>query len=233
MRGLVAPVVPRGVTYQVGFGDASVGVIAGVAILLIFATSSAAIAARRTSQAGAPTGGAHDGRPICHAFQNALIAIQVALSVVLAIATTVVGLSLVKVAGIDLGLDVRGMVTSILYLPSDASWSARARAAQRTVSDELRRLDGALSVAFSDTPPFAGGSNSRMALDDGRPVVPGRYRQPSGRSHQTTSRCCASHFAMVGRLRNIREAMSKRPSRAPALPGSLERKTVSSDAWFT
>ncbi len=171
MGSLVAPVVPRGVNYQVEFGDASIGVVAGVALLLVFATSSAVLAARRASHAGGRTEGhATAGRSVT-GYQNALIAIQVALSMVLAIATTVVGLSYVKVASIDLGLDVRGIVTSILYLPSDAS-SGRARAAQQTLSDELRRLDGALSIAFSDTPPFAGGSNWRLALDDGAADVP-------------------------------------------------------------
>lgn len=171
MGSLVAPVVPRGVKYQVGFGDAIIGVVAGIAILLVFATSSAVLAARRASHAGGRTEGhATAGRSVT-GFQNALIAIQVALSVVLAIATTVVGLSYVKVANIDLGLDVRGIVTSILYLPSDESSSGRARAAQQTLSEELRRLDGALSIAFSDTPPFAGGSNWRLALDDGAAEV--------------------------------------------------------------
>jgi hypothetical protein len=49
----------------------------------------------------------------------------VALSVVLAIATGVVGLSYVKAATADLGLDARGVVTSVMYLPSDASSSVR------------------------------------------------------------------------------------------------------------
>ncbi|MEX2271912.1 MAG: ABC transporter permease [Vicinamibacterales bacterium] len=172
MRSLAAPVVPRGVTYQVGLGDAIVGVAAGIAISLIFATFSAIVAARRARQAGGRTEAhATAGRSV-RRFQNALVAIQVALSVVLAIATAVAGLSYIKVATIDLAFDARGVVTSVLYLPSDASSSGRARAARHTVADELRRRDGALGIAFSDAPPFAGGSNWRMALDDANPGVP-------------------------------------------------------------
>ena len=172
IRNLAAPVVPRGVTYQMGFGDAIVGVVAGAATSLIVATFAAVVAARRARQAGGRTE-AHGtaGRSV-RRFQHALVAIQVALSVVLAIATGVVGLSYVKVATTDLGLDARGVVTSVMYLPSDASSSSRARAAQHTVTDELRRLDSALSVAFSDTPPFAGGSNWRVAVDDANRDVP-------------------------------------------------------------
>ena len=169
---LVAPVVHRGVTYQVGFGDAIIGLVVGVATSLMFATFSAVVAARRARQAGGRTE-AHGtaGRSVKR-FQDALVAIQVALSVVLAIATGVVGLSYAKVATIDLGLDAKSVVTSVVYLPSDASSSGRARAAQHAVTDELGRLDSALSIAFSDTPPFAGGSNWRVALDDANPDVP-------------------------------------------------------------
>jgi putative ABC transport system permease protein len=166
VRSLVAPVVPRGVTYQVGLGDAGVGVVTGIATLLLFATCSAIVAARRARQAGGRTEAQSTAGRSVRRFQDALVAIQVALSVVLTIATGIVGLSYVKVAGIDLGLDARGVVTSVLYLPSDASSSSRARAAQQTLSDELRRRDGALSIAFSDTPPFAGGTNWRIALDE-------------------------------------------------------------------
>lgn len=171
MRSLAAPVIPRGVTYQVGLGDAIVGMVAGIATSLIFATFSAVVAARRARQAGGRTE-AHGtaGRSV-RRFQDALVAIQVALSVVLAIATAVVGLSYIKVATIDLAFDARGVVTSVLYLPSDASSPGRARAARHTVADELRRRDGALSIAFSDAPPFAGGSNWRVALDDANPDV--------------------------------------------------------------
>ena len=172
LRSFVAPVVPRGVTYQVGFGDAIVGVVAGVATSLIFATFSAVVAARRARQAGGRTEAYGTAGRSVRRFQDALVAIQVALSVVLAVATGVVGLSYVKVATTDLGLDAKGVVTSLLYLPSDASSSGRARAAQQTVTDELRRLDSAFSIAFSDTPPFAGGSNWRVALDDANRDVP-------------------------------------------------------------
>jgi putative ABC transport system permease protein len=166
MRGLAAPVIPRGVTYQVGLGDAIVGMVAGVATSLIFATFSAVVAARRARQAGGRTEAQGTAGRSVRRFQNALVALQVALSVVLAIATAVVGLSYIKVATIDLAFDARGVVTSVLYLPSDASSSRRARAAQHTIAGELRQLDGALSIAFSDAPPFAGGSNWRVALDD-------------------------------------------------------------------
>jgi len=171
MRSVAAPVLPRGVTYQVGLGDAIVGVVAGIAISLVFATFAAVVAARRARHAGGRTSAhATEGRSV-RRFQDALVAIQVALSVVLAIATGVVGLSYVKVATTDLGLDARGVVTSIAYLPSDAASSGRATAVRQTVTDELRRLDSALSIAFSDTPPFAGGSNWRVALDDASPDV--------------------------------------------------------------
>jgi len=40
-------------------------------------------------------------------FQHKLVAIQVALSVVLAIATTVVGLSYLKAARVDIGFDAK------------------------------------------------------------------------------------------------------------------------------
>lgn len=172
MRSLVAPVVPRGVTYQVGLGDASIGAVAGVATLLIFATFSAVVAARRARHAGGRTEAQGTAGRSVRRFQNALVAIQVALSVVLAIATALVGVSYIKVATIDLAFDARGVVTSVVYLPSDASSPGRTRAARYTVADELRRHDGALLVAFSDSPPFAGGSNWRVALDDPNPDVP-------------------------------------------------------------
>lgn len=214
MGSLVAPVVPRGVNYQVEFGDASIGVVAGVAILLVFATSSAVLAARPASHAGGRTEGhATTGRSVT-GYQNALIAIQVALSVVLAIATTVVALSYVKVASTDLGLDVRGIVTSILYLPSDASSSGRPRSAQQTVSDELRRLDGALSIAFSDTPPFAGGSNWRLAVDDGAADVP--------RSLSTVVRKVTPNYFEVLRI-PLRQG---RPP-SPHSPGDVEEAVAS------
>lgn len=166
IRSLAAPVIPRGVTYQVQFGDAIVGVVAGVATSLIFAAFSVVVAARRARQAGGRTETQGTAGRTVRRFQDALVAIQVALSVVLAIATGVVGLSYAKVAAIDIGLDARGVVTSVVYLSSDASSPRRARAAQQRVTDELRRLDSALSLAFSDAPPFDGASNWRVALDD-------------------------------------------------------------------
>ena len=166
MRSLVAPVVPRGVTYQVGFGDASVGVVAGVATLLIFATLSAVVAARRAHPAGGRTEAQATAGRFCQTFPGRPR--RHPGGVVSRVGDRHRrGRSLyVKLAGVDLGLDARGMVTSVLYLPSDGSSSGHTRAARQTVSDELRRLDGALSVAFSDTPPFAGGSNWRVAVDD-------------------------------------------------------------------
>lgn len=172
MRSLAASVIPRGVSYQVGLGDALLGTGAGVALSLIFAAFAAIVAARRARQAGGQTAAhATAGRSV-RRFQNALVAAQMALSVVLAIATAVIGLSYIKVAAIDLAFDARGVVTSVVYLPVEATTSGRATVAQHAVGDELRRRDGGLSVAFSDTPPFAGGSNWRVALDDAGADVP-------------------------------------------------------------
>lgn len=172
MRNMLAPIAPRGVTYQVTVGDAIVGVLAGIATSLIFAMFSAVVAARRARVAGGRTETQGTAGRAVRRFQHTLVAIQVALSVVLAIATTVVGLSYLKAARVDIGFDAKGVATSIAYLPPDAVATGRARAAQRAIADELHRVDDSLSVAFSDTPAFASGSNWRVAIDNPSTTAP-------------------------------------------------------------
>lgn len=164
-RSLAAPVIPRGATYHVAVADAALGMAAGIFVSLIFATVSAVIAARRARQAGGRTEAQTTAGRTVRRFQHALVGTQVALPVVLGIAATLIGVSYIKVATTDLAFDARSVVTSVVYLPSDASSSERARTATHRIADELHRHDAALAVAFSDAPPFAGGSNWRVALE--------------------------------------------------------------------
>lgn len=172
VRKMLEPIAPRGVIYEVGIRDAIVGVVAGMALSLIFAMFSAGVAARRARAAGGRTDTQGTAGRTARRFQQALVAIQVALSVVLALATTVVGLSYLKAAGADIGFDARGISTSIAYLPPDAVAIGRAREVQRSIADELRRADDSLDIAFSDTPAFASGPNSRVAVDDAGSTPP-------------------------------------------------------------
>jgi len=173
MRSLVAPVVPRGSVYVIEAADVITGLVIGLVVSSIFAALAAMIAARRVRHSAGKTAVQGTSHRSVKRFQDTLVALQVALSVVLAVATAIIGRSYWTVATTDTGVDARDVVTSILYLPPDSTGSGRGRVIQQSVADELRRVDGTVSVAFSDTPPFAGGAHQRVTVGDAPPEVPG------------------------------------------------------------
>lgn len=208
MRNMLAPIAPRGVVYGVGLGDAVIGVLAGIVLSLIFALFSAGVAARRARTAGGRTETqATAGRAVTR-FQHTLVAIQVALSVVLALATTMVGLSYLKAAATDIGFDAHGVSTSIAYLPPDAVATGRARVVQRAIADELRRADYSLEIAFSNTPAFASAGNVRMAVDNDGTTAP--------RTLSTGIRMVSSNYFDVMRMALVR---GRRPR--PSVDGDI------------
>ncbi|MBP6716296.1 MAG: ABC transporter permease, partial [Acidobacteria bacterium] len=172
MRSMLVPFASRGAAYEVSLGDAMVGVLAGIMMSLIFATFAAGVAARRARVAGGKTETQTTAGRSVRRFQHTLVAVQVGLSVVLAMATTMVGLSYLKTVNMNIGFDAKGIATSIAYLPPEAVTTGRARATQRAIADELLRADHSLDVAFSNTPAFASGGNVRVAVDNTGTTAP-------------------------------------------------------------
>jgi len=147
------------------------GPMLGVVPALLHSTPSASLDLRL---------GGHSARGRAMS-QRALVACEVALSVVLLVAATQLVESFAKVNTIDPGFQRDQLWVMRLRLPQPQySDTARIRALYVELVDAVGSLPGVTSAAATTTPPFSGGSSSSSYEIEPQPIV----REAGGRESQ-------------------------------------------------
>jgi len=172
LRSIAAPVLPQWISVQIDLTDLTVGLGIGWITAVAFGTVPAVLAARigapNTTRQSATqtTSGAFVRR-----LRESLVAAQVLMAVVLLAGAGLLIRSFINIMNVPVGFDVRGLVTTDLYLDTAASG---VRDTARQLDDEIRRMGPSWAVAFADTSPFVsgGGRRWRMRLPDAAEFVP-------------------------------------------------------------
>ncbi|MES2180193.1 MAG: ABC transporter permease [Gemmatimonadota bacterium] len=103
--------------------------------------------------------------------QRALIACEVALSMVLLVAAGLLIRSFEKLTAVDPGFRTEQLLVAQLRLPEQQYGdSVRMRALVRDLVDRAVSLPGVVNAAVTTTPPFSGGSSSSSFEIEGRPL---------------------------------------------------------------
>ena len=146
----------------------AVAVTAGIALGL--APALATLRGPRTrgessSLLGGDRGGTH---PESRRFSGAMVAVQVALSVVLVVAATLVLQSFRRLVGTDLGFAPEGVTTVALPLPAAKYGDSRAVAATTDrIAERVGAVPGVRDVAIAWAFPFSGNSNTDGYIVEG------------------------------------------------------------------
>ena len=119
--------------------------------------------------------------------QNALVAFQVTIALVLLVATGLLGRSLLNLHNANIGFEPENAMTFHVSLPWDGytSYAANAAFHARTM-DRLAALPGVASVAVAERLPLASrglpglGMQLQAGEDEGRPVVASARNMASG-----------------------------------------------------
>ena len=159
--------VPGGGTLELAL-DARVAVFAFLLVLVTGVLFGLAPALRlaRTDVAGAlreDQRSASAGRRTS-AFRNALVAVQVAVSIVLLVGTGIVLRSLVTVGAVDAGVDVERLAYLGVALPRGVAVGPEASVTFQTIAERMAALPGVTGVARSTRLPVqnSGGTTTRF-----------------------------------------------------------------------
>lgn len=156
------------------------GEVALDARVLAFACLATALAALvsgcppawRRAHASAPAGALTASRRVTgpgrHRLRDALVTAQVALAVVLVLASGLLMRTVQALGAVDSGFDPRGVLVAPIFLDTQAYASGeRVRTYYRTLFERLRALPGVVAVAGATTVP-----TSPLGPDFERPVWP-------------------------------------------------------------
>ena len=186
------PQTPLPGEVQFGLDGPALAVSLGVAVLsaLLFGIAPALYGLRRDLVGGLKS----EGRGIAGGrgrLRNALVASEIALSLVLLLGAGLLMRSFMSLISVDLGFDPRNvLVVSVAFAPGDyATRAAREQFYQRALQ-RIASLPGVeAAAATTNLPPFGGGYPSEIE-------TPGRTR--TGRSTALVQFCTEGYFRTVG-----------------------------------
>lgn len=125
--------------------------------------------------------------------RHALVAVQVAVSVVLIVAGVLLARSFVAARTLTTGFDTRGLVVATIGLTMQGYDEPRARTFFDRATDRLERLPGVQAVAVSERVPFSPNVQNTQVSIDGRPDA-----TPEEGALVDASRVSASYFGAMG-----------------------------------
>lgn len=106
-----------------------------------------------------------------HRFQDALVAGEVAIALVLVLGAGLLTRSLVRLIATDPGFDTRNLLTFQIAVPPELSPVDRAMPLRRALLERLRALPGVRGAALVDTLPLTGGGGTGTPTVVGRPAA--------------------------------------------------------------
>jgi predicted permease len=121
--------------------------------------------ALKTGGRGTGAGAAGQG------LRSALVVAEISLSLVLLVGAALLGRSFIRLQGVELGFDPRGVSIAPIALPP-ALYPDREKATAyfQAVIDRVRRLRGVTSVGAVSSAPFAGANSGLVYVRTDRPV---------------------------------------------------------------
>ena len=133
--------------------------------------------------------------------QRALIALELALSMVLLVGAGLLTRTLQRITHVDPGFRVEHLIVDAPSLPRMLARDSNVTSAFRTAAiARLAGLPGVTAVTASDAPPFSGGSSSSGVEPEGEDRQPaGGGSQNTGRQHEAQQRVTIpGYFAAMG-----------------------------------
>jgi putative ABC transport system permease protein len=147
------------------------------ALLVSLATGALAgiLPALRVSRGAAGYQHLKEGAPTVargrHRLQNALVASEIAVALVLVLSAGLLARSLSSLLRVDPGFDTRNLLTFQIGLPPELSDAAKAVPLQRALLERLTALPGVRGAALADTLSLSGGGNTGTPSVVGRPAA--------------------------------------------------------------
>ena len=202
-RGLTALAgdqLPRVANVGVDLPVLAFAAAAGVATSLLFGLLPALHTVRPHSAQSLREGGRGSGGTRSQSrLRSSVVALQVALAVVVVVGAGLLGRSLIRLAGVDSGMEVeRTLVLRIdppadLYGPNEEDGGASYRALLDRITTSVGAVPGVASVALVDLLPLSGSFNGNPYLFEGQP------EPPEGQSASAETRAIgAGYFATHG-----------------------------------
>lgn len=151
-------------------------IVALVSIVLGLFPARAALRAGLSSALRHGTAGSGDGRASTR-LRGALVVVQVALAVVVAVSAGLVGRTLTILGDTPLGVDPDGVQVLRVFPPPGKYDSPEAALALfRRLEETMRAIPGVQNVALANHAPFSGGMVFTQVLTDAPPAADGSDR---------------------------------------------------------
>lgn len=159
-----ATVLPRGTLLAPRVSDLFLGLLAGAGAAMAFGSIPAWLASRVTVISPAGIASHASSSPFVRRARDLLVGLQMLLAVVLVVASAILARSAVKIMSVRTGFDAANVVTTELHLSNGPGRNTSLHEIAQRVENELAGAIDPSSIAFSDVPPFAGGSGRRWDL---------------------------------------------------------------------
>jgi predicted permease len=181
MAGDLPRIDGAGVNGVVLWFTLAIAILTGVSVGLVPAFSASRVALASAMHEGGRASTAGRSRTL---FRDALVAAEVALSLMLLIACGLMLKSFARARAVDAGYSVHDAITLRVVLPSSRYRSDAQRLAfYETLLERVRALPGAVSAGLVTIPPLAGHWGDQTFTIVGRPPLPpGQFMDALNRS---------------------------------------------------
>ena len=168
MRALVSPGGPVHLDVRINWWLLAASSVVGVLVCMICALAPALRAAARAARPRPADGLRATASAATLWWRRTFIVTEVALTFVLVVGAVLMTRTLQQLQAVDLGFDVRGLVTTELALGQVQDWRARRMPMLDAIQERLRALSFVRGVSTLDYVPIGGSTwNDTVRADGG------------------------------------------------------------------